>query len=147
MNRRVRLPNGKWITRKLAESPPELLATAKPEEIWTTSEGTRIRFRDMEASHLVNCLRILTQQAFSKMRLLGILSEVPEFKDVETHNAQLGRLLSEMPEKVQQVIAFAEKTIPQFKPMRDELEIKLGYKQRQPEPVPEATGRKFDFSL
>lgn len=157
MNKVVRLPNGNFITRKVVESDPRELAKAKPEEIWTMFDGrsnsgktayTReILIRDMEVTHLINALRLQVQQAYSKMRVLGLLQDFPELgASVDEYNRNLEKIMVEIPERATTIIAFARKTMPHFCAMQDELDIRLGRKQRAPEPVPEHTARKFDFT-
>lgn len=144
MNKVVRLPDGRFITRKLVESDPAALAKAKPEEIWHTGDGRDILIRDMDVMHLVNALRVQTQQAYSKMKMLGLLSPIENMTvDGELSAAVVDLVLDG--QRCQDVIKFAMTTMPRFAVMRNELEIRMGRKQRAPEPVQEATARKFDF--
>jgi len=57
--KRIKLANGKWISRREPESSPLELNTAQPEEIWKTSNGRRILIKDMETRHIANVMAIL----------------------------------------------------------------------------------------
>ena len=140
MNKTIRLPDGRFITRKVRESDPRALAAAKPEEIWTMNDGkshsgktqyTRdILIRDMETSHIANALRILVQQAYSKMVMIGIVPKgnAVEFGAGDTYTPS-------------DVLDFAQQTMPKFVALQKELNVRLGRRAPEPEPVL----RKFDF--
>jgi hypothetical protein len=66
MLKRRRLPNGNWITQKLAESSSEDLAKAKPEEIWECGDGRRILPKDMEIRHLINTMNFLRSKLWKQ---------------------------------------------------------------------------------
>lgn len=115
--KRKRLPGGNWITQSLVESSPETLAKAKPEEIWTTGDGRKVTFRDMESRHLMNVVLLMrgrTEFAMIRANVDGVT-----FDD------------------------FAKKFEPQYLAAHHELEIRLGIKTREPKKVT----RKFDFAI
>lgn len=114
---RKRLPGGNWITQKIVESSPETLAKAKPEEIWTTYDGRRVTFRDMESRHLMNVVLLLrgrTELKMNKAKIEGVALD-----------------------------DFAKEFEPQYLAAHHELEIRLGIKPREPKKVT----RKFDFAI
>lgn len=144
MNKVVRLPDGRFITRKIVESDPDELARAKPEEIWTMSDGKshsgktaytrQILVRDMETSHIVNTMKLMLGAASSEMSrlmLLPISSNVLE----TVYNCE--RIRNE-------VTAFLVKRHPVYQTMFDELQIRIGKKQRE-KPVEEQPKRCFNF--
>lgn len=128
MNKVVRLPNGNFITRKLVESDPVALANAKPEEIWTMNDGKshsgktvykrQILVRDMTTSHLINALKKVATRTALKACDLGYTGEAADKLSVEME--------------------------PVLKTLRDELDIRLGKKQRE-KPVEEQPSRCFNF--
>lgn len=134
MNKVVRLPNGKFITKVLRESNPFELAKAKPEEVWTTGDGCRLLIRDMETKHLLHCLRIMFERAHSKMKIAGLEPFVHSLVDVinggDDYRARVDRVANEM--------------FPQYMPMKLEMEIRAGKRQRDKK---QDEGRDFDLSL
>lgn len=117
--KRKRLPGGNWITQKLVESSPETLAKAKPEEIWTTGDGRRVTFRDMESRHLMNVVLLLRARIQTSITSLGAAGIGIECED------------------------YAKEFQPQYLAAHNELEIRLGIKPREPKKVT----RKFDFAI
>lgn len=103
MNKRVRLPGGKWVTRKLPESNPAELAQAAPTDIWECGDGRRVLVRDMDTQHICNVIALLLQRAraeIARMKLttyddaLFCSMHTPIYK---TLHAELGKRLSQMP--------------------------------------------------
>lgn len=145
MNKVVRLPDGRFITRKIVESDPVELANAKPEEIWTMVDGKshsgktvytrQILVRDMETSHIVNTMKLMLGAASSEMSrlmLLPISSNVLE----TVYNCE--RIRNE-------VETFLVQRHPVYKTMKDELLIRLGKKQREKTTEDQQTKRCFNF--
>lgn len=112
MNKRVRLPGGKWITRVLPESKLEDLATANPEEIWTTADGRKILVKDMDARHIANVIKTLKCRAAT---------------EIDKVNSVLA-----LDEKA--VATFADKAFPIYKHLLVEFERKLGRAIEPPKP-------------
>lgn len=143
MNKVVRLPDGRFITRKLVESDPVALAKAKPEEIWTMNDGksnsgktnyTRpILIRDMETSHLINAMNVVYRREYEKLRKTGTpgfnIIDPDKNKNTNTRNI---------------VTKLCLETVPVYKTMHDELAIRLGKKPRA-KAVEEQPKRCFNF--
>ncbi len=129
MNKVVRLPDGRFITRKIVESDPVALANAKPEEIWTMADGKsnsgktvytrQILVRDMETRHLINALKKVATRTAIKACDLGYTGEAAE--------------------------KFCLELEPVQKTLRDELDIRLGKKQREKTTEDQQTKRCFNF--
>ena len=105
--KRIRLPGGNFITKKLPCSDAADLARAKPEEIWTCGDKREILIRDMELMHLVNCMKILRERTQLKLQEVGIKSTT-----------------------VKGLHKQAIKMFPQYVHMHDEFEIRMGRKER-----------------
>jgi len=104
MNKRVRLPGGKWITCVLPESKPEELAAASPDEIWQTGDGRKILVKDMDARHIANVIKTLKCRAATSINQVNPVLALDQ-------NA---------------VAAMAEKSFPIYKRLLAEFERKLG---------------------
>lgn len=104
MNKRVRLPDGKWITVKLPESKPEDLAKASQDEIWTTADGRQILVKDMDARHIANVIKTLKCRAATSINQVNSVLALDE----------------------KAVATLAEKSFPIYKRLLAEFERKLG---------------------
>lgn len=129
MNKVVRLPSGRFITKVLRESDPAALAKAGPEEIWTTADGCRLLIRDMETTHIMNVLKQLYERAHNKLKEARLT----------TITGNLSELIESGPEHMERVNKAALDMFPQYRLMLEEMEIRLGKRQRE-EPT---TTRKF----
>lgn len=126
MNKVVRLPDGRFITRKIVESTVENLMKASPDEIWQTSDGRKIVAKDMELKHLMNAIFFMEKEATLKLQRLGI-GEPQDDKQREAFKK-----------------VFEQTVRPQHAKLREELEIRLGKKQRE-KPAEEQPKRCFNF--
>lgn len=126
MNKVIRLPDGRFITRKLVVSDPAALAQAKPEEVWTINDGkshsgktqyTRdILIKDMDTDHLRNAMRTLLMRAGTEMATLKL-------RGFSQHQ-------------------YSMQTNPKYVTMHAELEARLKPKtNNEPQPA-----RVFDFT-
>lgn len=61
--KRVRLPNGKFITRIIPESTPLRLQGFKPDEVWVMEGERKIVIYDMETKHLLNAIKFVEAKA------------------------------------------------------------------------------------
>jgi hypothetical protein len=111
-NKVVRLPDGRFITRKLVTSDPFALAMAQPDEIWETSDGRRIVAKDMELKHLMNAIFFMEKEATEKLKRLNVGE--PETKEQRAAFKK----------------AFDQTVRPQYAKLREELEIRLGKRER-----------------
>lgn len=68
MTKRVRLPGGKWISKKLPESTPLRLQGFKPDEIWCMSDERKIVIYDMDIKHLLNAIKFVESRAEALMK-------------------------------------------------------------------------------
>lgn len=129
--KRVRLPGGNFITRKLPCSEPADLATAKPEEIWTCGDKREILIRDMELSHLINAMRTIYNAEYTKLREAGAsgFNIIDPEKNKNSHTRNRVRKI-------------CRQTRPQYAVMCDELDYRMGRKER---PKPTTTKRQFDL--
>lgn len=122
--KRVRLPGGQFITRKLPYSDPAEVARAKPEEVWKTGDEREILVKDMETTHIVNAMKRMMETALREMSALNIY---PVMVDQNSRVAGAAKYCCEKR--------------PVFKTMQDELKRRLN-----PQPKSEnQIIRKFDF--
>lgn len=118
MNKVVRLPDGRFITRKIVVSDPASLSFASPDEIWEMSDGNRVVVKDMDLKHMINAIFWCEKKATEELKRLGV-GEPENETQAEAFKSAFNKIVK-----------------PQYHKMRDELEIRLGKKERKPEPEP-----------
>lgn len=72
MTKRIRLPGGKWISRRLPESTPLRLQGAKPADVWDMGQGRRILVVDMDTKHLINAIKFVEELAKRQLQNAGM---------------------------------------------------------------------------
>lgn len=117
MTKRIRLPGGKWLSRRLPESSPLRLQGAKPADVWEMGQGRRILVVDMETKHLLNSIKFVESMARNRLsgasmgekfepRVFALKAMTDEYPSYPTMVKELERRLAPKPETPKHVRAF-----------------------------------------
>lgn len=129
--KRVRLPGGGFITRKLYYSDPAEVARAKPEEIWKTGDEREILVKDMETTHIVNAMSKMMESGWNEIVRIGVAPIAGVMFETESTRESRAKATA----------AYCYEKRPVFKTMQDELKRRLNPQPKsEPQPL-----RKFDF--
>lgn len=128
---RVRLDDGRYITRKQSISDPVALTHAKPEEKWLMGNGLEILVRDMGTDHILNAMKGIYTREYDRLRKSGFpgTNIIDPEKNTNTHVRN-------------QVVKLCKESRPVYKTMADEVKRRL---TPQPLPAVKPSNRKLNL--